>query len=82
MNSSEKTIQVLDITATIVIFVLSCANGKVCLNHYDTWLSFNGPALGIIAVGELVWWRVRKKIIQKCEDRANGPNKRTPNSKS
>ena len=34
----------------------------------DAWLSFNGPAIGVLIIGEVVWWRIRKKLIKKWEE--------------
>ncbi len=62
----EKRLQVLDITVVIVLFIVACVAGKVVMIHVsDTWIGFNGPAIGILAVGELVWWRIRKRLIKK-----------------
>lgn len=65
----EKTIQILDLAVAIVLFVVGCTVGKDVMERYDTWLSFNAPAIGILLVGELVWHCVRKQIIRrKCEE--------------
>ena len=58
----ERKLQILDITVVVVLFIIACVAGKLVMNEYDTWISFNGPALGILAVGELIWWRLRKKL--------------------
>lgn len=62
----ERKMQILDISVTVVLFIVACILGKVSMNHFgDTWIAFNGPALGTLAVGELVWWRIRKIITKK-----------------
>lgn len=65
----ERKIQILDLTVTILIFVIGCVAGKLMMIYAsDTWLAFNGPALGILATGELIWWQVRKRLIKKWEE--------------
>ena len=70
MLDHEKKLQILDITVVCVLFLLGGFVGKlVTENMGDTWFSFNGPTLGILIIGELIWWRVRKSLIKKWEDR-------------
>lgn len=64
----DRKLQILDIMVVIVLFITACIVGKLVMNVYDAWRSFNEPALGILAVGELVWWRVRKRIKKKWEE--------------
>ena len=68
MLDKERKLQVLDIVVAVVLFVFGCIVGKLVMIRYDTWLSFNGPAIGILAIGELIWWRLRKRLIRKWED--------------
>ena len=69
MIEHERKIQALDITLTILIFVVGCIAGKVMMIYAsDTWLAFNGSALGILTTGELIWWRIRKNIKKKWEE--------------
>lgn len=59
----ERKLQVLDITVVIVLFILACAVGKLVMTYVaDTSIGFNGSALGIPAVGELIWFYVRRKL--------------------
>ena len=59
----ERKLQVLDITVVIVLFILACAVGKLVMTYVsDTWPGFNGSAIGILAIGELVWFFVRRKL--------------------
>lgn len=68
MLDQEKKLQALDITVIMVLFVVGCMVGKlVMVNISDTWIGFNGPALGIIAIGELIWRRIRKVIERRLE---------------
>lgn len=68
MLDQEKKLQALDITVIMVLFVIGCMVGKlVMVNISDTWIGFNGPALGIIAIGELIWRRIRKVIERRLE---------------
>ena len=69
MLNHERKLHILDITITIVLFIIGCVAGKLMMVYAsDTWLSFNGPALGVLIIGEVVWWRIRKKLIQKWEE--------------
>ena len=69
MLNHERKLQILDITITIVLFIIGCVAGKLIMVYAsDTWLSFNGPALGVLIIGELVWWRIRKILIKKWEE--------------
>lgn len=69
MNDKERRIQILDIVVVIVLFIVGCIAGKLVMTHIsDTWVAFNGPAIGVIAIGELLWWRARKKILKKWEE--------------
>jgi len=62
----EWKLQIWDITITIVLFIIGCVAGKLMTIYAsDTWFSFNGPAIGILFIGELIWWRVRKRLIKK-----------------
>lgn len=66
MIEHERKMQVMDITVIILLFVIGCIAGKIMMiNTSDTWISFNGPAIGILVIGELIWWRIRKIIIKK-----------------
>ena len=70
MLDHDKKLQILDITITIVLFVIGCVAGKLMMIYVsDTWLSFNGPAIGVLIIGEIVWRRIRKKMIKKWEDK-------------
>ncbi len=65
----ERKLQILDITITIVLFIIGCVAGKLMMVYVsDTWFSFNGSALGVLITGELVWWRIRKIRIKKWEE--------------
>lgn len=59
----ERKLQILDITVTILIFTVGCILGKLVMVHTaDTWFAFNGPVLGILGVGELLWWNARNRL--------------------
>lgn len=58
----EKVNQVIEIAITMILFILGCVVGKIVMNIYDTWISFNGPAIGIVLIGELLWWMLRRVI--------------------
>ena len=69
MIEHERKMQALDITVTILLFVVGCIAGKIMMIYAsDTWIAFNGQAIGILAIGELVWWRIRKIIKKKWEE--------------
>ncbi len=66
MLDYDRKLQILDITITIVLFIIGCVAGKLMTIYAsDTWIAFNGPAIGILVVGELIWWRIRKRLIRK-----------------
>lgn len=71
----------LDLTAVIVLFVVGCFLWKLCMSYDNARLAFDAPALGIFAIGELVWWRVRKRIVKRIEDKVDDRNTRTSNGK-
>lgn len=60
---SERLTQVLDISVTIIIFTIGCLVGKSLMDTYNTWISFNGPAMGILLVGEGLWFVNKKSIV-------------------
>jgi len=65
----ERKMQALDMTVIIVLFIIGCVAGKLMMIYAsDTWIAFNGPALGVLAVGELARWRVGKRIKKKWEE--------------
>ncbi len=66
MNDFERKRQIIDLTVIIALFVAGCIIGKLVMNIYDTWLSFNVPAIGILAVGELLWFRLIRKKLTMC----------------
>ena len=69
MIEHERKMQVMDITVIILLFVIGCIAGKIMMIYAsDTWISFNGPAIGILVIGELIWWRIRKIIKKKWEE--------------
>lgn len=63
MSDREKLLQTLDIIVVIVLFIIGCLVGKIVMKKYDTWISFNGPAIGIVVIGELAWLKIRKKLL-------------------
>ena len=63
---SEREMQALDLIVVAVLFTAGCVAGKLVMeNVTDTLIAFNGPALGILGIGELVWWRIRKRIVNR-----------------
>ena len=67
LMDQERKLQALDIVVTAVLFITACILGKISMNHFgDTWIAFNGPALGSLAVGVL-WTVIRKRLIKKWE---------------
>ena len=69
MLDHEKKLNILDISIVCILFTIGCFVGKfVTENVADTWFSFNGPAIGVLIIGELIWWRVRKKLKKKWEE--------------
>ena len=65
MPDYERKLQIMDVTITIVLFSIGCVAGKIMMVYTaDTWLAFNGPAFGVLIIGELVCWRIRKTLIK------------------
>lgn len=53
---NEKRIQILDIVVVIALFIVGCIAGKLVMTIVsDTWIAFDGPTIGVLAVGELIW---------------------------
>ncbi len=65
---SENMTQVMDLAATIILFEVGCMIRKLVMNTYDTWLSFNGLAIGVLVIGELVWWEAKTNFSKKRKD--------------
>lgn len=60
----ETTKTIASLVITIVLVSVGCFIGKLATEKIaDTWIAFNGPAIGIIVIGELVWWRISKRIF-------------------
>lgn len=69
MIDKERRIQMLDIVVVIALFIVGCIAGKLVMVHVsDTWMAFNGPTIGILAAGELIWWIIRKRLLKKWEE--------------
>ena len=56
----EEKQMIIDLIVTIVLVSVGCYVGKLLMDKYDTWISFNGPAIGILVIGELIWWGIKK----------------------
>lgn len=70
MVKQEKKIQLLDISMIIGLFFAACFFGKISMDYFgDTWIAFNGPALGILVVGGVIWWAIRRFIIKKWDEK-------------
>jgi sugar phosphate permease len=64
----EKKLNILNITIVCTLFIIGCVAGKLMMVYVsDTWVAFNGPAIGVLIIGEVVCWRIRKKLIKKWE---------------
>lgn len=69
MPDHEKLLQIIDIVTICAFFTIGCFLGKLMMkNTSDTWLAFNGSAIGVVIIGEVVWWRIRKKLIKKWKE--------------
>ncbi len=67
---NEKKLEILDICVIFALFLVACLLGKLCMNRFgDTWISFNGPALGTLAVGGTIWRKIRRIIKRKLEEK-------------
>ena len=66
---NEKKLEILDICVISALFLIACLLGKLCMNRFgDTWKAFNEPALGVLALGGIVWRQIRKLIKRKLEE--------------
>lgn len=57
--------QIIDFAIIMILLIIGLIAGKLVMGRYDTWIAFNGTAIGIVAVGELIWWRVKKHLLKK-----------------
>lgn len=64
---NEKVLIGLDITITNAVFVVGCLIGKHLNDQYGTWISYNGPAIGVLLVGELAWYFIRSLLKWKSK---------------
>lgn len=73
MNGYERKLQILDLTVSILLFVVGYIIGKLVMNVYDSWISFNRPAIGIVLLGELLWMKIiRRAMVKKYEKSKKG----------
>jgi len=62
----DKKLQIIDIAIAFILYVLGSYIGKlVTENVADTWIAFNGSVVVVLALGEFIWWRIRKRLIRK-----------------
>lgn len=67
---NEKKLEILDICEISALFLIACLLGKLCMNRFgDIWITFNGPALGTLALGGIVWRQIRKLIKRKLDSK-------------
>ena len=59
----EEKKMIIDLIVTIVLVSIGCFVGKLLMDKYNTWISFNGPAIGILLAGDALWWKIRKKLM-------------------
>ena len=61
----DKKRTITDLIVIIALFISGLFAGKIVMERIaNTWIAFNAPAVGILCFGELVWWRVSKKIFK------------------
>ena len=66
MSDVEKKIQILDFTVLFVCVIVGCLAGRYVMNNIsDSILGFNGTAIGVLAVGELIWLKVRGVLLKR-----------------
>ena len=66
---NESKMQVIDTTIVVFLFVVGCILGKLCMEAYDTWLSFNLPSISVLFIGELIWVFLRKRVVHMGEQK-------------
>lgn len=65
MENTEKKLEILDFVILFGLIAVGCFAGKLVMDRVsDTILGFNGPAIGILVVGELIWSQIRKTLQQ------------------
>lgn len=75
MTDTENKIQLLDFIVLFICVFTGCLAGRYVMNHIsNSILGFNGPAIGVLVIGELVWLKVRG-ILQKRWSRQEGQGK-------
>jgi len=60
MSDIENKIQAIGFIVLFVLVIIGCLVGSFVMNNFsDSILGFNVPAVGILAVGEFIWMKVR-----------------------
>lgn len=66
MSDIEKKVEILDFVVLFALITAGCLAGKIVMDRVsDTILGFNGPAIGILVIGETFWLKIRK-IMMRC----------------
>ena len=66
----ENKIQLLDFTVLFICIFAGRLAGRSVMNHIaNSIIGFNGPAIAVLAVGELIWNRVRYSLIKTLNNK-------------
>lgn len=73
MQDRDGKLRIIDIAVTMTLFISGCITSKFFIERVeDTWFMFNGPALSVLVIGEMIWWKIRKKIIAGWDSQKRG----------
>jgi uncharacterized membrane protein YciS (DUF1049 family) len=66
MDNTEKKLEILDFVVLFGLIIAGCLAGKFVMSRVlDTILGFNGPAIGVLVCGEIIWMKVRKHLQEQ-----------------
>ena len=68
MLKHERKLQVLDLIVIIALIFFGCVLGKLGAERYGSVISLNGSMIGVLLIGEFIWYRVKKWLIKKWEE--------------
>lgn len=72
MTETENKIQLFDFIVLFICVFAGCLAGRYVMDHIlNSILGFNGPAIGVLVIGELIWLKTRG-ILQKRWSKQEG----------
>lgn len=72
MSDVENKIQLLDFIVLFTCIFFGCLAGRYVMNSISySILGFNGPAIGVLAAGELIWLKARGILLNRWNMQEN-----------